>query len=78
MKRKQEKPEKEPRPEHVQPEQVLTHLSTLSKPAGIRQIAHAMGLKRSSKARGVVIDYPAKSQRSHQPSANALPKRRAI
>jgi ribonuclease R len=45
MKRKQEKPEKEPRPEHVQSEQVLAHLTTLSKPATIRQIAHGMGLK---------------------------------
>jgi ribonuclease R len=45
MKRKQEKPEKEPRPEHVQVEQVIAHLATLSKPATIRQIAHGMGLK---------------------------------
>src|ERR1700689_3849825 len=45
MKRKEEKPEKEPRPDHVQVEQVLAHLATLSKPSTIRQIAHGMGLK---------------------------------
>jgi ribonuclease R len=38
-------PREESRPVEVTPEQVVTHLATLSQPASIRQIAHAMDLK---------------------------------
>jgi ribonuclease R len=38
-------PQEESRPPEVSPELVLAHLSTLSEPASIRQIAHGMELK---------------------------------
>ncbi len=45
MKRKHATPRKEPHPGEVTCEQLVGHLSTLSQPASIREIAHGMGLK---------------------------------
>lgn len=45
MKRKHTQPPKEPHPGEVTREQLVEHLSTLSQPASIREIAHGMGLK---------------------------------
>jgi ribonuclease R len=45
MKRKYAKPPKEPHPGEVTRDQLVQHLSTLSQPASIREIAHGMCLK---------------------------------
>ena len=45
MKRKHQKPPKEPHRGEVAPGEITAHLAKLSKPASIREIAHGMGLK---------------------------------
>jgi ribonuclease R len=45
MKPRRPSPAQQTRSEHVTPEQVVSHLATLSKPASIREIAHGMELK---------------------------------
>src|SRR5215469_6674493 len=45
MKRRSRAPQGGDRPADVTPEQVVAHLATISKPATIREIAHALGLK---------------------------------
>jgi ribonuclease R len=45
MKPKPKSQQNDPRPDEVTREQVIAHLATLSRPASIRAIAHAMGLK---------------------------------
>ncbi|HKS82898.1 MAG TPA: RNB domain-containing ribonuclease [Candidatus Acidoferrales bacterium] len=49
MKRKFAKPKKDPRPGEVTREELIAHLATLAKPASIREIAHAMGLRHAGR-----------------------------
>jgi ribonuclease R len=49
VKRKFAKEKREPRPGELTREQVIAHLSTVTKPASIREIAHAMGLKHAGR-----------------------------